>query len=99
MGLSRKTNKIQYRRKSYRQHKSMIGRGEPFNEQLLLGINSVSRTILESNDNVVNFVDNFLDEMFIVLINEDRYKSYEQINNYLDNNLHKIKKYYLNHTI
>lgn len=92
MGLSRKTNKIQYRRKSYRQNKSMIGRGEPFNEQLLLGINSVSRTILESNDNVVNFVDNFLDEMFIVLINEDRYKSYEQINNYLDNNLNKIKK-------
>ena len=92
MGLSRKTNKNQYRSKSYRQNKSMTGRGVSFNEQLLLGINAVSRTILESNDNVADFVDNFLDKMFIVLINEDRYKSYDQINNYLDNNLNEIKK-------
>jgi len=91
MSVSRKTNKKQYRRKSYRQNNNMIGRGNLSNDQLLLVINAVSRTLLETNENLVDFVDNFLVDNIDVLKIEDKYNSYVKIDNYLENNLAEIE--------
>jgi len=91
MVASRKTNKKQYRRKSYRQNNNMIGRGAVSKDQLLLVINAVSRTLIENNEKLVDFVDNFIVDMFDVLKNEDKYDSYVKINNYLENNFVQIE--------